>query len=78
MAVSGFAEEHRFDAAARAKRFFDEADAFDANRAGFCWQIAAERQTEFLEPAIVAAGKYSGSGCSRAGSVAGGFAGCGH
>ena len=78
MAVAGFAEEHCLDAAAGAKRFFDEADAFDADGAGFCWQAAPERHSELFEPAVVAAGQDSGSGCGRAGSVACGFAGGGH
>ena len=57
MALAGFAEEDRFDGAARAKRFFDQADAFDADGAGFCGQAATERQAELLEPAIVPAGE---------------------
>ncbi len=78
MALAGFAEENRFDAAAGTKRFFDEADAFDADRAGFRGQTAAERHAEFLEPAVVAASEDSGRDCVCASSVAGGFAWGGH
>lgn len=76
VAFAGLAEEDRFDAAAGTKRFFDEADAFDANGAGFRGKTAAERHAEFFEPAIVAAGEDSGRGCARCG--ASGFAGGGH
>jgi len=78
MALARFAKEHRFNAAAGAKRLFDEADAFDTNGSGFCWETAAEGHAELFEPAIVPARKDSGKGCSRAGSIAGGFAGGGH
>lgn len=76
MAFAGLAEEDCFDAAAGAKRFFDEADAFDADGAGLRGKTAAERHAEFFEPAIVAAGEDSGHGCARCGTS--GFAGGGH
>ena len=76
MTLAGFAEEYCFDAAAGAKRFFDEANAFDANGAGFRGKTAAECHAEFFEPAIVAAGEDSGRGCARCG--ASGFAGGSH
>ena len=41
MAFAGFAEEDGFDAAAGAKGFFDEADAFYADEAGFGGQAAS-------------------------------------
>jgi hypothetical protein len=62
MALAGFAEQHGFDARAGAKCFLDEAHAFDAHGAGFRWQAAAKRHAKSLEPAIVAAGQYSGRG----------------
>jgi len=76
VAFAGFAEEHGFDATARAKCFFDKANAFDTNRAGFRGQTAAEGHAKFLEPAVVATGEDSRRGWSR--RVAGGFAGGGH
>ena len=76
VAFAGFAEEHSFDAAAGAKRFLDETDAFNADRAGFRGQTAAQRHAEFLEPAIVAAGEDARR--SSAWGAAGGFAGGGH
>lgn len=62
MAFAGFAEEDRFDGAAGAQGFFDQADTFDADGAGFRGQAAAERHAELFEPAILAAGKDSGRG----------------
>jgi hypothetical protein len=56
MALSGFAEENRLDAATGAERFFDEADSFDADGAGFGGQTAAESHAELFEPAVVSAG----------------------
>jgi hypothetical protein len=56
MALAGFAEENRLDAATGAKRFFDEADSFDADGAGFRRQAAAESHAELFEPAVVSAG----------------------
>jgi hypothetical protein len=78
MAFAGFAEEDSFDAAAGAKGFFDEADAFDADGAGFRGKATAQGHAEFLEPAIVAAGEDSRRGCGRAGGVTRGFAGGSH
>src|SRR5208282_3202479 len=43
VAFAGLAEEDGFDAAAGAESFFDEADAFDSDRAGFRGQAAAQR-----------------------------------
>ncbi len=62
VALAGFGEEDGLDAAARAESFFDEADAFDADGAGFRGQATAKRHAEVLEPAIVAAGQDSRSG----------------
>jgi hypothetical protein len=76
VAFAGFAEEYGFDAAAGAECFFDEADAFDANRTGFGGQTTAQGHAKFLEPAVVAAGEDSRRGWSR--RVAGGFAWGGH
>src|SRR5882762_3868223 len=76
MALAGFAEEHRFDGAAGAQRFFDQAHAFDADETGLRRQSAFQREAKFLEPAIVAAsdrGRRDGS--SRGAS---GFARCSH
>jgi hypothetical protein len=72
MALAGFAEEDGFDWATRAKRFFDEANAFDSYGAGFRGQAAAQRHAEFLEPTIVAAAEDARSvrGCSGAGGFA--------
>lgn len=78
VAFAGFAEKDRLDGAAGAQGFFDQADAFDADRAGLRGQAAAERHAELFEPAIVAAGEDAGCGCTRAGSVASGFARSGH
>jgi hypothetical protein len=76
VAFAGFAEEYGFDAAAGAKRFFDQAHAFNAHGAGLRGQTAAQRHAKHFEPAIVAAGQDSGRG-SRC-SVASGLAGGGH
>ena len=76
VAFARFAKEHGFDAAARTKRFFDETQAFDADRARLRGKASAQRHTKFLEPPIVAAGKNSGRGCGRRGT--GGFAWSGH
>src|ERR1700686_5828474 len=76
VAFARFAKEHRFNPTAGAKRFFDEADAFDADRAGLRGQTAAERHAEFLEPSIVAAREDAGRGSPC--SAAGGFAWRGH
>lgn len=76
MALAGFAEEHSFDGAAGTKGFLDEADAFNANGARFCWQAPAKRHAEFLEPTIVAAGEKSWCGRGRSGAC--GFAWNGH
>ena len=80
VAFAGFTEEYGFDAAAGAKRFFDEADAFDADRAGFRGQTAAKRHAELFEPAVVAASEDARRGGRCAGSIsrAGGFAWRGH
>ena len=62
VAFAGFAEEDGLDRAAGAQRFFDQADAFDADAAGFGGQAAAQGDAKFLEPAIVAAGDGRGAG----------------
>jgi hypothetical protein len=56
MAASGFGKENGSDAAAGRESFFGEADAFDADGAGFGGKAAAEGDAKFLEPAILAAG----------------------
>ena len=73
MALTGFAEEHGLDGAAGTQRFFDKADAFDAHKAAFRGQSAAQGHAKFLEPAIVAAGEERGLAC-RPGVVARHFA----
>ena len=78
VAFAGFAEEDCLDGAAGAQGFFDQADAFDADRAGLRGQAAAERHAELFEPAIVAASEDSGRCFRCVGSVAGGFARSGH
>lgn len=60
VALAGFAEEDGLDAAAGMESLFDEADAFDADRAGFGGQAAAEGHAKGLEPAIVAARENRG------------------
>ena len=62
VAFAGFAEEDCFDRTTRAKGFFDQADAFDADGAGFRGQTAAERHAKLFEPAVVAAGEDAGRG----------------
>ena len=76
VAFARFAEEYGFDAAAGAKCFFDQADAFDANGAGLAGQTAPQCHAKLFEPAIVAAGQHPGRGCRS--SVAIGLAGSGH
>jgi hypothetical protein len=76
MAFTGFAEEHGLDAAAGEQRFFDEACAFDADESVFRGKTTAERHTELLEPAIIAAADDRRS--TGRSSVASGFSGCGH
>src|ERR1700736_1839086 len=58
MAFTRFAEQHRFNAAAGTKCFFNQTNAFYADAAGFSWQAAAKGQAKFLEPAIVAAREH--------------------
>jgi hypothetical protein len=76
MAFAGFTEEDRFDAAARAKRFFNEAHAFNTNRARLRGKATTERHAEGFEPAIVAAGQDTWRGAAS--SASGGFSGSGH
>jgi len=71
MAATRFGEKNGFDAAARRESFFGEADAFDADGAGFGGEAAAQGDAKFLEPAIFAAGDDSVRGAS-------GFAGGRH
>src|ERR1700730_7844071 len=64
MALAGFAEQHCLDGARGAKRFFNQAYAFDADGTRFGRQSAAQCETKFLQPAIVAArdrGRSTGS-----------------
>ena len=68
MALAGFAEEHGFDRAAGTQRFFHQAHAFDADEAGFGRQSAAQRETKFLEPTIVAAADHGRSAGSSRGA----------
>ena len=72
MAFTRFAEQHRFNAAAGTKCFFNQTNAFYADAAGFSWQAAAKGQAKFLEPAIVAAGDQGSPG-ARGARVLGGF-----
>ena len=60
MTFAGFGEEDSFDAAAGGEGFFDEAETFDADTAGFGGETAAEGDAKELEPAIVAAGEEGG------------------
>src|SRR5580692_155791 len=48
MALAGFAEENRINAATRAQRFFDEADALDTDGAGLGGQTSTERHAKFF------------------------------
>jgi hypothetical protein len=69
MAFTRFAEQHRFNAAAGAKCFFNQANAFYADPAGLGGQAAAKGQAKFLEPAIVAARERGqGAGLASAAS----------
>jgi hypothetical protein len=77
MALAGFAEENRVDAAAGAQSFFDEADAFYSDGAGFGGQPTAQGKAKFLEPAILATGNRGGR-WARCAGVAGEFAKSGH
>jgi len=77
MALAGFAEEPRADAAPGTKRFFDESHAFHANEAVFRRQTAAQSHAELLEPAIVAAGEERRAIHGRA-VIASSFARCSH
>jgi hypothetical protein len=65
MAFAGFAEQDGLDWTAGAQGFFDQADTFDADAARFGGQSAAEGDTKFLEPAIVAAGDGASAGALR-------------
>src|SRR5260370_2360141 len=76
MALTRFTEEDGLDAASRAQGLFDEADAFDADAAGFSGQAAAKGHAKGLEPAIVAAGENRGR--ARWASQTGVFAGSSH
>src|SRR6267378_7673094 len=74
MVLAGFAEEHRFDGASGAQRFFDQAHAFDTDEAGLRRQSAFQREAKFLEPAIVAAsdrGRRDGSSRGASGFARG-------
>src|ERR1700694_1012941 len=76
MALAGFAEEHRFDWACGAQRFFDHAYTLDADEAGFRGQSTTQREAKFLQPAVVPAGdRGRRTGTSRSAS---GFARRGH
>jgi hypothetical protein len=68
MALARFAEEHSPDGASGAQRFFHEADAFNADEAGLRGQSAAQGETKFFEPTVVAAGDR-GAGSIRARST---------
>ena len=57
VACAGFAEEDGFDGTAGFEGFFDEAEAFDADAAGFGLQAAAKGDTKLFQPAVVAAGE---------------------
>src|SRR5258708_18755593 len=76
MALTRFTEEDGLDAASRAQGLFDEADAFDADVAGFGGQAAAKGHAKGLEPAIVATGENRW--CARRASQTGVFAGSSH
>ena len=53
--LAGFAKEHALNGAAGMQSFFDEASALHSDEAALRRQAAAERHTELLEPAVVAA-----------------------
>ncbi len=76
MALSRFAEKDRLDAAAGAESFLDEADAFNADAAGFRGQAAAEGHAKGLQPAIVPA--RENRRCARWASQTGVFARTSH
>ncbi len=62
VALAGFAEEDGFDFAAGGEGFFDEAEPFDADGAGFGGEAPAKGHAEELEPAVVAGGDGGGGG----------------
>jgi hypothetical protein len=78
VALAGLAEENCFDWAGGTERFFDEADTFDADGAGFRGQTAAKSGAELFQPPVVAAGQDSRCRRGSCWCVAGGFAWRGH
>ena len=56
VAFAGFAEQNSANGRGGTQGFFNQARAFDADRAVFTWQAATECDTEFLEPTIFATG----------------------
>src|SRR5215472_11568187 len=69
VAFAGFAEQDCFDFAAGGEGFFDKAEAFDADRAGFGGEAAAEGHAKQFQPAIVAAHDRCRSGFCRRGHL---------
>ena len=70
VALTRFAEKDGLDSTAGGEGFFDQADAFDADRPGLGGESAAEGHSEQLQPAIVAGGEgrrrgFSGRGHFR-------------
>lgn len=57
VALARFAEKDGLDFAAGGEGFFDQADAFNANRPGFGGESATQSHTKQLQPAIVAGGQ---------------------
>ena len=62
VALARFAEKDGLDFASGGKGFFDQADAFNANRPGLGGKSATQGHTEELQPAIVAGGQRSRGG----------------
>ena len=59
MALAGFAEQDGLNAATGTERFFNEADAFNADTTRFGLQTAPQGYAKLFQPAIVPAGNRS-------------------
>src|SRR5208282_5509084 len=60
MALAGFAEEHRLNAAPRTQRLFDEPNTLNAHESIFRGQSSSQSHAKLLQPPIVAAAEDRG------------------
>jgi hypothetical protein len=58
MPAPGFREEYGFNAASGREGFFGKTNTFNAYGARFCRETAAQGDSKFLEPPILARGDH--------------------